>query len=189
LGLFITFQSFSQTNFKWEKTDSFNKTKDQIYSDTKLFIAQEWKSAKAVIQNDDKDGGIILIKGIYTNYIPYSLGYGWDYVYDYTITFMMKDKKFKIIIDNVICSSAEYNSHKVGAPLIQSFEGNECPRLKLKFAECSPKCEKKLSMMNDIKNNLQKTIDDYMKFIKTSVTGNFAKTFKLLIYVAEKSQV
>ena len=55
--------SYSQTNFQWEKIDSVNKSKAQIYSDTKMFIAEVWKSANSVIQNDDKESGLILVKG------------------------------------------------------------------------------------------------------------------------------
>ncbi len=36
-------------------------TKTHLYSATKMFIAEFWKSAKDVIQNDDKEAGIILI--------------------------------------------------------------------------------------------------------------------------------
>jgi hypothetical protein len=63
LLLLFTLNSLAQSNFEWVKTDSIQKTKEQIYSATKMFIAETWKSSKEVIQNDDKDGGIILIKG------------------------------------------------------------------------------------------------------------------------------
>lgn len=32
---------FAQTNFQWEKIDSVQKTKAQVYSDTKMFIAEK----------------------------------------------------------------------------------------------------------------------------------------------------
>ena len=62
----VTFfnSAFSQTDFKWDKVDSVSKNKGQIYSDTKMFIAEFWKSAQNVIQNDDKEGGMILLKGV-----------------------------------------------------------------------------------------------------------------------------
>ena len=56
-----------------EKIDSVNKTKLQIYTDTKMFIAEYWKSAQNVIQNDDKDAGVILIKGSTTKFCTFML--------------------------------------------------------------------------------------------------------------------
>ena len=52
-----------------------------IYSDTKLFIGNYWKSAKDVIQNDDKEGGIILLKGIQLMNVSYALA-TFTYVYN-----------------------------------------------------------------------------------------------------------
>ncbi len=59
----ITLSSIAQVDFRWEKIDSVDKSKSQIYSDTKMAIAELWKSAQSVIQNDDKEGGMILVKG------------------------------------------------------------------------------------------------------------------------------
>jgi hypothetical protein len=53
-----------QANFKWEVTDSSKKSASEIYSETKMFIAKTWKSSNEVIQNDDKEAGIILVKAI-----------------------------------------------------------------------------------------------------------------------------
>ena len=66
-GLSLTFNVFGQQNFQWERTDTISKTKSQLYADTKMFIAEEWKSAQNVIQNDDKETGSILIKGRQVN--------------------------------------------------------------------------------------------------------------------------
>jgi hypothetical protein len=60
LFLTMTINLFSQSNFKWERVDSCGKTKDVLYTDTKIFIADSWKSAQNVIQNDDKDGDNII---------------------------------------------------------------------------------------------------------------------------------
>jgi hypothetical protein len=43
-------------------------TKDQIYSATKMWIAENFRSAKAVIEYDNKDDGTLIGNGI----IPYS---------------------------------------------------------------------------------------------------------------------
>jgi hypothetical protein len=98
--------NFAQTNFKWEATDSTAKTKTQIYADTKLFIAQTWNSAKDVIQNDDKESGVILLKGLTTVSIPVMGLTISTYDFGYTIQFRMKDGKYRITIDNVSCDRA-----------------------------------------------------------------------------------
>jgi hypothetical protein len=153
--------------FTWEKTDSVTKTKAQIYSDTKMFIAITWKSAKNVIQNDDKEGGIILLKGSTTREVFY-LGTTWYYVYYYNVTFRMKDNKFKIVIDNLYCESA-YNS-KGGVPnKIEPFLGDECPpNASMGFSTPGIPKKQAISMMASLLNDFQPIIDDYVKYINTS---------------------
>lgn len=92
--------SIAQKDFKWDITDSVNKSKDKIYSDTKLFIAENWKSASDVIQNDDKESGIILLKGVSIQNVKIGLSKD-NFYYSYSVKFMFKDNKFKIMIDNV----------------------------------------------------------------------------------------
>lgn len=86
---------------KWEKTDSVSKTKAQIYSDTKLFIVDYWKSSKDVTQHDDKDGGIIMVKGLTEAKASVGLSQLIFY-YSYTVKFLMKDGKYKIIVQDVL---------------------------------------------------------------------------------------
>lgn len=152
--------------FIWEKTDSVAKTKAQIYSDTKMFIAITWKSAKDVIQNDDKEGGIILLKGSNSKSVSY-FGTLYSYVYRYNVTFRMKDNKFKIVIDNLYCESA-YNS-KGGVPnKIEPFLGDECPpNASMNFYTPGIPKEQAISMMASLLNDFQPIIDDYVKYIKT----------------------
>lgn len=60
--LFMTF-SYAQANFKWDKIDSIAKNKNELYSLTKMYIGETWKSAQNVIQNDDKEGGMVTSAG------------------------------------------------------------------------------------------------------------------------------
>lgn len=155
--------SFSQTDFKWEKTDSVAKTKTQIYSDTKLFIAESWKSAQDVIQNDDKESGMILIKGIIKEEIVYGLS-PYTYYYGYTVTFLMKDNKFKILLNNVTCNTTVA---PVGArytiPCLPPFEGENYPDVP-NWANLSKKKQKEL--MSNLKADLQGIVDSYLISIK-----------------------
>ena len=93
-------QLTAQENFRWEIIDSIPKTKEQLYTETKLFIADYWKAAQKVIQNDDKEGGIIVVKGL-TCCTKTQFLASYTYCYDYTVTIMIKDQKFRFIIDDV----------------------------------------------------------------------------------------
>ena len=166
-ALFLFTLTFGQTNFKWEKVDSIQKTKSKIYSDTKMFIAETWKSSKEVIQNDDKDGGIILIKAISIKKVAH-MGGDYVYVYNYNVTFKMKDNKYKIIIDNVSCESAYGSPSNVAHSKIEPFDEDNCPELKTTPNEFALPKKKAITMMTSLKNELQTIIDNYDKYIKTS---------------------
>lgn len=145
----------AQENFKWAKTDSVTKTKSQIYSDTKMFIAKEWKSAQNVIQNDDKEAGVIIIKGA-TN-IPVHFPMTWnenpktkDVLFFYTITFFVKENKYKIEIDNVYGTEVPCNDVYPGKKITIIKENDYYESMYL------------------LKSELSGIISNYDKFIKTA---------------------
>jgi hypothetical protein len=162
--------SFGQTNFKWEKTDSVAKTKEQIYSDTKMFIAEKWKSAKDVIQNDDKETGVILVKGL----IEESISGTYIFVYGYAVKFLMKENKYKIIIEDVHCEMSYNNKGGVSYSCVDVFDGED---YKDKGAFNTSVLPKKyaIKMMTSLKADLQKVFDDYVKYIKapSSTSGEW----------------
>lgn len=87
-------------------------TKDQIYNQVKIYIAENFKSAKAVIEHDDKESGTLIGNGI----INYPCG-GLDCVGkgDWKVHFTMrvdtKDEKFRATFSNLILSwPSSYNS-------------------------------------------------------------------------------
>jgi hypothetical protein len=171
INILIFIPIYSQKNFKWEYSDSISKTKSQIYSDTKMFIAKEWKSANNVIQNDDKDGGNILLKGSSIQKVNHALNV-YTYYYNYSVTFKMKDNKYKIIIDNVYCDSAipvgyaKYNILK-----IEPFDGEYVKGETGMLTQTLPE-KKANSMMLNLKSELQIIFDDYLKYIKTTSSNN-----------------
>lgn len=156
-------QSIGQTNFKWDKVDSVNKTKSQIYSDTKMFIAQTWKSAQDVIQNDDKETGSILIKGSTKQSITYGVS-PYNYFYNYTITFLMKDNKVRIILENVTCSNMFITGSNVTVSCLPTFEGENYPNTESSMSNLSKKKQREL--MFNLKNDLQLIVDSYTKSVK-----------------------
>jgi hypothetical protein len=167
LVLLTSAYSFGQKDFKWDvKSDSIpNETKDQLYSKTKLFIAQGWKSAQHVIQNDDKESGNVLVKGTITenNYININLH---TYTFSYTIKFFVKDNRCRIVIDNVYCTSA-------GIPGTIHSDDWPCPPVAdnyplekgWKLTGMSD-ADKYLQLMADLKNELQLIINSYLEYMK-----------------------
>ncbi len=153
----------AQTNFKWEKIDSIPKTQSKIYSETKMFIAETWKSSRDVIQNDDKEGGIILVKGASIRRVSFMMG-EYVYIYKYNITFRMKDNKYKMTIENVSCEDAHMAT---GAKItcIEPFDGENCPATGTFSAPGIPR-KKAIIMMADFKLDLKNILDNYGRYIK-----------------------
>ncbi len=145
---------FSQTNFKWEKIDSISKTKSKIYSDTKMFIAETWKSSKNVIQNDDKEGGAVFIEGTIEKVGGSGLRVA-SFWYSYNVKFYMKEQKYRIVVENVEFKT----SSKPGwtAKVANEWPGGwDCALMKKPWTE----------LMTSLKADMQKIVDDYEKYIK-----------------------
>ena len=90
--LFLS-MAIGQTNFKWDKIDSIQKNQNELYSITKMYIGETWKSAQSVIQNDDKEGGSILVKGLSVQSLFFQMNdHRWTF--SYTVKFLFKDNKY-----------------------------------------------------------------------------------------------
>lgn len=83
--------------------DAPGKTKDQIYIATKTWIAETFKSAKAVIEVDSRQDGLIIGNGI----IPYPcsgaadcLGTG-NFSVAFTLKSEIKDSRYRINFTNI----------------------------------------------------------------------------------------
>lgn len=153
--------SFGQTNFKWDVIiDSLEGNQSELYSKTKLFIGETWKSAQNVIQNDDKEAGVILVKGASVQNLFYQMNdHRWTF--DYTIKFLMKDNKCRIIIEDVYCSAARVAQY-------------EWPHMPVSDTYPEPKGLKTtgvnesryLSIMTELKQELQSIVNSYAVAIK-----------------------
>ena len=157
-------------NFEWSKKDSVSKAKDKLYSDTKIFIANTWRSSVAVTETglDDKENGIIIIKCASKK----STSWG-TYFYHYKVTFRMKDNKFKIDIGNVYCDDV-YMDGKFYQTL-QPFDYEETDYGAWgkgdNYPETAPRIGKKqiIKMMSSLKNELESITKEYSSYIKTNV--------------------
>lgn len=159
MAMFFTVNGFSQDNFKWDIKDSIPKSKDKIYALTKLFIADYWKSAQNVIQSDDKESGIILIKGNIVIHKYFQLN-DHEYIFPYTVKFYMKDKKYRIIIDNIYCESARCEQY-------------EWPKLPVTFEypgyfKTSLSKDKFSEIIKEVFNDMELIINNYKKFLSDS---------------------
>lgn len=165
MALLCVSLTFAQKDFKWDRIDTTTKSKNQIYSDTKLFIAETWKSAQEVIQNDDKDAGIILVKGISIQSKYFQMN-DHKWTYSYNVKFLMKDGKYRIMIENVNCLSARCGSYSW--PLIEACDTCEFPG----YMKTSLNKERYSELLSSLKVELQSIVDGYEKRIKSLVPSN-----------------
>ena len=158
LGTILLSISFAQENFEWDLvSDSIEIDKEELYSKTKLFIAETWKSADDVIQLDDKEGGQILIKGVSVQKVKHATAL-FEYTYSYNLTFKFKDGKCRVFLKNVQCELAHYSYNEVVK--IEPFEGGDCPKTSSAGVGISKK--KAIIMMESLKQELQAIVDEYL---------------------------
>lgn len=153
--IFVSLSSVAQENFEWDIIQESSKTKEQLYSDTKMFIAEAWKSAQNVIQNDDKENGLILVKGLSIQSIKIQLVYP-DWTFAYTVKFYVKDNKYRIVIENVNCETAKCGIHQwPRMPVADSYpekKGTRITGLNQKRYE---------TVMSALKEELQNLVNNY----------------------------
>jgi hypothetical protein len=154
------FTVMAQSNFTIERSDTLSTTKEQIYDDTKRFISEFWNS-EDVIKQDDKETGIILVKGLI--YITKYHRYEHKYIYSYHMKFLMKEKKYKIIIDNIECITAicEIN---VNCPYVDFCESCDFPGYSATFLNENTWKQ----LMRSLKSEFTAVADKYEKYIKTA---------------------
>jgi hypothetical protein len=163
--LFLT-NVIGQTNFKWDKIDSIQKNQNELYSITKMFIGETWKSAQSVIQNDDKEGGSILVKGLSVQSLYFQMNdHRWTF--SYTVKFLFKEKKYRVIIEDVYCQSAVCAQYEwPHLPVADDYPIEKG----LKLTGLNE--ERYLEVMTTLKKELQNIIDGYEDYLKSSKSNN-----------------
>lgn len=159
LSVFFNTLISGQTDFKWETIDSTTKSKDQLYSLTKTYIAEKWKSANDVIQNDDKEGGVIILKGLTQKLTTKYLMNYHEFTYQYTMKFYFKDKKYRVQLEDVIC-----HSHYVGVTKGACIEPTEDFSKKIEYMPT----DKLKEMMDALKKELGAIFLSYNNYVYTS---------------------
>ncbi len=87
-------------DFKFIKIDSVSGSKSDLYSKSKIWIADNFRSTKDVLQMDDKDAGHIVVRTLFKTVAKGGFGnsIGYDYV-NFKISIDIKDGKYRIVID------------------------------------------------------------------------------------------
>jgi hypothetical protein len=184
-GKFKSPDAKTSTGPQWSKVDSVKKSKDQIYSDTKMFIAEGWKSAKDVIQNDDKDKGVILIRTSINKKII--LGGGLTEAslwYTYNVKFLMKDGKYKIIVDNFNYDHGTGGA-STGMNIANTIANGPQKKQEVEWIYKTNPLEpfpglmragmsekKYLELRESIQTDMQSIVDSYDKYIKTTTSDD-----------------
>jgi hypothetical protein len=116
-------------------------SKDRIYSSTKIWIAENFKSAKSVIELDSKEDGIIIGNGV-IQYPCSDMGCSLksDWKVPFTMRVDIKDQKFKISFSNIrMFWPATYRSGIVSpaydGPVTNQSSMNEIKPALLKFGD------------------------------------------------------
>ena len=161
---FLSIFCFAQSKFEISKVDSISKTKSELYSATKMFISEYWKSAQNVIQNDDKESGLILIKGTTKQIVGKGISVR-TFWYEYTVKFMIKDNKYKIVIDNIQYRSgpsADYDIKQL--PFSVNLKDDNYPGVwKAGLYEKDWN-----DLMNQVKVEMSSIADNYNKYLQSS---------------------
>lgn len=166
--VFTSVNLWAQKDFKWDIITESSKTQTQLYVDVKNFINGVWQAAGKNIVQEDEAKGFIFAKGN----VQLSVGSRLAprmYNFEYDVKFYVKDKKYRIIIDNVFCNSAQMTA--------TSYNTVEVPRPAV--ADVYPESKgKKLTGMNKknyedmvyrLKSEIQTTADSYLKYMSSGV--------------------
>lgn len=168
LLLFLTIllqENKAQINFEWVFiSDSVGFTKDVLYNKTKVFIAENYKTTKNIIQEDNKETGLVIIKGI-TNVKTHFALKDVNYYFRHQINFFIKDNKYKVIIKNIECELV--TCHGTIWPNISLIEYPKNNGMWITGIS-----EKRYNIiLVELKRNIQLELDNYIKTINIIETN------------------
>lgn len=154
----------SAQDFEFEKIINVNKSRSEIYSASKMFVADFWNSAKAVTQNQDDASYTIQIKALKNMEVKVGMAMCCVYDYTYTVKIQAKENKCRIQIYDVVCRNAYQGGFggEQSIPEIQPFLGNETEQKTKKMGKGLSK-KKAVEMMKDLKSYFENIISEYEK--------------------------
>lgn len=121
--LFVFAGVFAQEPLSFsEVVQADSATKDQIYFKLKEWVGTSFNSAKAVIEIDDKDAGLIIIRPV-SDYSMRGLVYlGFQGHLRHTVKLQMRDGRFRVEITNFTHESLPGNCKDCSLGLITTDE-------------------------------------------------------------------
>ena len=144
----------AQTNWEWDVRDSTKLTQDEIYAKAKLFIAETWNKPSEVIINDDKESGLILLRGIHIEEMYYQMN-NHRWTFGYQIKFQMRDNQWRMVIDDISCTAAG-----VGVNVWPKLPMDGYPEEK-GLRKTSMKEDRYVEIMSSLKSSVQALADRY----------------------------
>ncbi|HKL09129.1 MAG TPA: DUF4468 domain-containing protein [Bacteroidales bacterium] len=169
--LFSVSKLYSQNNFIWDiVVDSLPETQNELYSKTKLFIGEMWISAQDVIQTDEKEAGIVLIKGtteISRAWMTFTSNRR-TWIFKYTIKFFVKDSKCRIILEDLRCTDAWDNNNVKQTLMPVSTRYPEQNGKKITGVNEDQYYE----LMRSLRTDLQRIVDSYTEYMRKSDITN-----------------
>ena len=161
LAMALPMLVFSQ-EFEFEKIINMDKSRGELYSASKTFVADFWNSAKTVTQNEDENSCTLQIKALKTMEVKIGMGMFCAYDYVYTVKIQAKDKRCRIKIYDITCKDSYQNGlgGRQSIPEIQPFNGDNTEQKTKKMGRGISK-EKAVEMMAELKLYFENIISQY----------------------------
>lgn len=142
--------------FEFTSVDSTKLTKSECFTVCKTWVINNFKT-NAALQMEDKDAGLIIVKGNMSTWIQSGIS-KCEYVVDFKLTVQIKDYKVKVVLSdfwNTYSYCGGKSNSYVGGSL--SDEKSDCLMTKKMWADIKMQSETKVkepleSIKTDIKN-------------------------------------
>lgn len=157
--------------FEFQKIDSLNGLKVEIFVKANEWVAKTFNSAKDVIQMHDKDAGKIIAKGVMTSVSSTGLASSVTYYISYTLSIDAKDSKCRVVLSDYIVTEGVFTGGgKTANYPFSEFLSNDGTSGKLLPKGIYPKAW--LNIKGDCYNKSIDLLESFNKFMN-SKSDNF----------------
>lgn len=156
------------------ETKDVEATKAQLFSFTKMFVADKWQNANNALVNADEESGIVQVKSETEKGIKQGMGIGCVYDYSYTVRFRLKDNKYRVEIYDVRCTNAKQSGmgSSYDVPLLEYFEGDE-PKAKTQSMGKGANKKQAKQIMDELREEFAEIISTYAAYIESNSNDDF----------------
>lgn len=156
------------------ETKDVEATKTELFSFTKMFIADKWQNANNALVNADEEAGILQVVSETQIAVKQGMGLGCIYDYSYNVRFRIKDNKYRVEIYDVRCTNAKQaglgSSYDV--PHLEYFEGDE-PKGKTQSMGKGATKKQAKQIMDDLRAEFTEILETYDKYIQNNISDDF----------------